>query len=70
MARPKKPSSEQHVNRIAVYLTDADDQLIRNLAARKGIAPGVLARALLKAKLDAVSQTLMPKRMIVDARKQ
>ena len=59
MARPKKPSSELHANRIEVYLTDDDDQLIRQLAARKGMPPGVLARALLVSKLDQVTTSLV-----------
>lgn len=55
MSRPKKAFVDQHVNRIAVYLTEEDDQLIRNLASRKGIAPAVLARAFIKARLDALA---------------
>lgn len=59
MARPKKNSNELHVNRLDVYLTDDDDQLIRQLAARKGMPPAVLARALLVSKLDQLSSTLV-----------
>lgn len=59
MARPHKPETEKHHNRLSVYLTDDDDLLIRQLAARKGIAPGVLARALLVSKLDQLTTTLV-----------
>lgn len=59
MARPHKPETEQHRNRLSVYLTDDDDLLIRQLSARKGIAPGVLARALLVSKLDQLTKTLV-----------
>lgn len=54
MARPRKALNEQHVNRIAIYLTDEDDQLIRSIAAKKGIPPGVLARSMLVSKLDSL----------------
>ncbi len=59
MARPHLPESEKHRNRMSVYLTDDDDLLIRQLAARKGIAPAVLARALLVSKLDQLTKTLV-----------
>ncbi|MBE0436955.1 MAG: hypothetical protein IBX56_14260 [Methylomicrobium sp.] len=59
MARPNKPDFEQCRNRLSVYLTDDDDLLIRQLAARKGIAPGVLARSLLRSKLDQLTTTLV-----------
>jgi hypothetical protein len=52
MARPKIPESRQNRNRRVVYLDDDYDQLIRIIAARKGMAPGVLARSLLISKLD------------------
>lgn len=58
MARPKKQETELHHNRLSVYLTDEDDLLIRQLAARKGIPAGVLARALLVSKLDQLTLQL------------
>ena len=58
MARPKIPESRQNRNRRVVYLDDDYDQLIRIIAARKGMAPGVLARSLLISKLDQLSSML------------
>lgn len=54
MARPPKPESEQHRNRIAVYLTDEDDELLRAIAAKKRVLPGVVARALLVKQLQSL----------------
>lgn len=59
MARPRKSETELHHNRLSVYLTDEDDLLIRQLAARKGIPPGVLGRALLVSKLDQLTTALV-----------
>lgn len=58
MARPKLPESRQNRNRRVVYLSDDYDQLIRIIAARKGMAPGVLARTLLVSRLDQLSSLL------------
>lgn len=58
MARPAKPENELHLNRVSVYLTDEDHAFILQLAARKGIPKGVLARSLLVAKLDQLAGSL------------
>lgn len=63
MARPKKPESETHVNRLSVYLTDDDFALIRQLAARKGIPAGVLGRSLIVAKLEKISISIWADRV-------
>ncbi len=42
MARPRKALKDQH------------DTLIRSLAAKNGIPPGVLSRSMLVAKLDSL----------------
>ena len=59
MARPKKSDSELHQNRINLYLTEDDDIFLRQLAARKGIPPGVLARALVVSKLEQLSISMV-----------
>lgn len=57
MARPKKPESEIHVNRLSVYLTDDDFTMIQQIASRKGIPAGVIGRSLVVAGLDAFTTT-------------
>lgn len=51
MARPKKPASEQHVERIAVYLTEEENRVLLDYAAERGLAPAAVARELIRNEL-------------------
>ncbi len=54
MARPRLPEEERHENRIAVYLDEDDNLLLRILARKKGIPVAVLARSLIRSRLQAL----------------
>lgn len=61
LGRPALPLDQQCVDRFAVYLTDQDGDLLRLMAQRRGIAPAVLARLLLKQQLARLSNTMVDK---------
>ena len=58
MARPRKALTEQHIDRFAVYLNSEDGQLLRSIANKKGIPPGVLLRSILVSQLDVYTMSL------------
>lgn len=61
LGRPALPIDQQCAERFAVYLNDGDAALLRMLATRRGIAPGVLARLLLKQQLSRLSNSMVDK---------
>jgi hypothetical protein len=53
LGRPALPLDEQCSNRIAVYVNDADNDLLTALARKKRIAKAVLVREILVNRLES-----------------
>jgi hypothetical protein len=56
VGRPQLPEDEKHSERVAVYLTREEKQLLLSIGALRGVGAGVVARALIKAKLDSIAK--------------
>lgn len=52
MARPKLPDSERHEREFRVRLKDEDADIILAIAKKRGIAPAILIRSMVKDKIS------------------